>query len=291
MPASPLPARCSMLLRLATERATGALLREAGTLYLADGRVVHAESAAAPGVDVLLTASGRLPRAAWDEMVARGDEMVARVGPHPTASHLLADGGPLTPGELELCLLTSLFDAAHFALAPCRGPARFQKGLVHRLGTVCAVPAELVEAECRRRRRLLDALWPGPAIDTQPLVRRRPAPGQTVPRHQSALLEFADGTHTPADISRLLGRPAFRVLLDVRRLAVAGLIAPPGPPSGATPGRSPGPLPRTAQRTAQRTAPTTAPRPSPDDRPWAPDGFAEPDTALLRRLRSALEAL
>lgn len=51
-----------MLTRLAAERATGALLRDHGTLYLVDGHVVHAESPAAPGLDVLLTAGGRLPR-------------------------------------------------------------------------------------------------------------------------------------------------------------------------------------------------------------------------------------
>lgn len=55
-----------MLVRLAAEKATGALLRDHGTLYLVDGRVVHAESPAAPGVDVLLTTGGRLPREAWD---------------------------------------------------------------------------------------------------------------------------------------------------------------------------------------------------------------------------------
>ncbi|MFD9240891.1 transcriptional regulator, partial [Streptomyces sp. NPDC059556] len=58
-----------MLVRLAAEKATGALLRDHGTLYLVDGRVVHAESPAAPGVDVLLTNGGRLPPEGWDEAV------------------------------------------------------------------------------------------------------------------------------------------------------------------------------------------------------------------------------
>ena len=43
--------------RLADERATGVLSRERGVLYLADGQVVHAESPATPGIDVLLTAA------------------------------------------------------------------------------------------------------------------------------------------------------------------------------------------------------------------------------------------
>lgn len=37
-----------LLTRLAAERATGALFRERGTLFLEDGRVVHAESPATP---------------------------------------------------------------------------------------------------------------------------------------------------------------------------------------------------------------------------------------------------
>lgn len=37
-----------LLTRLAAERATGALLRDRGTLFLEDGRIVHAESPATP---------------------------------------------------------------------------------------------------------------------------------------------------------------------------------------------------------------------------------------------------
>ncbi|MFC7470346.1 hypothetical protein ACFQVA_26455 [Actinomadura keratinilytica] len=60
-PTAPLPAVSPMLRRLAEERATGALMRESGTLYLADGQVVHAESPATPGIDVLLTAAAPWP--------------------------------------------------------------------------------------------------------------------------------------------------------------------------------------------------------------------------------------
>ncbi|GDY39895.1 hypothetical protein SANT12839_007770 [Streptomyces antimycoticus] len=43
---------------LAAERASGALLCDAGTVYLRDGQVVHAESPVAPGIEVLLTTGG-----------------------------------------------------------------------------------------------------------------------------------------------------------------------------------------------------------------------------------------
>ncbi|WP_225987149.1 transcriptional regulator [Streptomyces spectabilis] len=263
-----LPTRSSTLLRLAAEGATGALLRDTGTLYLTHGMVSHAESASAPGVDVLLVAGGRLPRAVWDEAAGRA-------GPRrQVGGHLVAEGH-LTPGELEICLLTALYDAALFALAPGGGPTRFRRGVGHGIGTVRPVPADAVEREARRRRRLLDSAWPGPAIDTAPLVRRRvpPGGGASVPPRQRALLDLADGRRTPADLSRLLGRPVFHVLLEVRRLAVAGLIDPPRPPP-------PGP-----------DVPDVPPRDSPVARPGAADGFTSPDAALLRRVRDALEAL
>ncbi|MBI0383697.1 transcriptional regulator, partial [Streptomyces albiflaviniger] len=50
---------------LAAERASGALLCDAGTVYLRDGQVVHAESPVAPGIEVLLTAGGRLTPDSW----------------------------------------------------------------------------------------------------------------------------------------------------------------------------------------------------------------------------------
>ncbi|GHE77597.1 hypothetical protein GCM10018785_52350 [Streptomyces longispororuber] len=258
-----------MLLRLAAEGATGALLRDTGTLYLRDGQVSHAESSAAPGVDVLLTAGGRLPRAVWDEAAAR-------TGRHRRTGlgRYLVTEGLLTPGELEICLLTALHDAALFALAPGGGPTRFRHGVAHGLHAARPVPAAAVEQEARRRRRLLDDVWPGPAMDTAPLVRRPVPPGSSVPVRHRALLDLADGHSTPADLARRLGRPLFHVLLEVRRLATAGLLAPPRPPP---PGPAAG---------ADDVPPRDSPAPS-----WAAEGFVPPDTALLLRVRAALEAL
>ncbi|MFJ8668349.1 transcriptional regulator [Streptomyces sp. NPDC093600] len=245
-----------MLTRLAAERATGALLRDHGTLYLVDGRVVHAESPSAPGLDVLLTAGGRLPREGWDEAVDRA-------GARQAVGRFLVDSGRLGDGELEICHLEAVFDAAFFALSPAAGPTRFRYGVSHWLGTVRPVSAEAVERETVRRRELLDSVWPYDAVDTAPVRPRAPAPGQTASSRQRSLLAAADGARTPADIARLLGRPAFHTLLDVRRLAAAGLVETP-----------PDPLP---------AAPPAAP-------PWAGEATAEPDIALLRRLRDALEA-
>ncbi|MEU9981965.1 transcriptional regulator [Streptomyces sp. NPDC050856] len=245
-----------MLLRLADERATGALLRDHGTLYLVDGRVTHAESPVAPGLDVLLTAGGRLARQGWERAVDRA-------GARREVGRFLVDSGLMGGGELEICHLGALFDAAFFALAPAGGPARFRYGVGHWIGPVRPVAAATVAAETLRRRELLDSVWPYPAVDTAPVVRRPAAPGQTVTARQRGLLALADGVRTPVELARALGRPAFHTLLEVRRLAAAGLVGTPSEPA------------------------PPAPPPVP---PWVADIGADPDIALLRRLRDALEA-
>ncbi|MGW0912462.1 transcriptional regulator [Streptomyces sp. NPDC002784] len=207
-----------MLSRLAAERATGVLLRECGTLYLAEGRVVHAESPAAPGLDVLLTAHGTLDTAVWQDAVARADDLHG-------AARLLVDSGRLTPGTLELCHLGALYDAAYFALAPSSTPGRFRYGTGHWLGPVRPVPVAAVERETLRRRDLLHRIWPDPGTDSAPLTRADP-PRTPLTARQRAVVALLDGARTATDIARALGRPAFHTLVDIRRLAAAGVLTP-----------------------------------------------------------------
>ncbi|MEU0334248.1 transcriptional regulator [Streptomyces sp. NPDC006193] len=249
-----------MLTRLAEERATGVLLREHGTLHLAEGRVVHAESPLAPGLDVLLTAHGTLAAAAWQRAAARS------AGPLH-AAELLLDAGVLPTGALELCHLDALYDAGYFALAPSSTPGRFRYDNAPRLGPLPSVPVVALERETLRRRLLLHRLWPDPAGDSVPLVRAAPAAGTfaaaPVTPRQRAVLDRVDGVRTAAVIARELGRQAFHTLVDVRRLAAAGHIAPAAPAAPAPAAHVP--LPHQV---------TT-----------------DPDIALLKRLRDALEAL
>ncbi|AEM84706.1 hypothetical protein [Streptomyces violaceusniger] len=257
---------------LAAERASGALLCDAGTVYLRDGEVVHAESPVAPGIEVLLTTGGRLTADSWREAVGR-------TGPDGGVGRFLVDSGRLSDAELEICHLGALFDAAYFALGHGSGPRGFQRGAAHWLGPVRAVGAVAVERETRRRGKLLDSLWPYPQVDTEPVVLRRPdgrAPAVT--SRQRAVLALADGVRTPARIARELGRPAFHTLIDIRRLAAAGHVATPRP---ARPGRPGGPdLPARSGASAPPAA----------DRGPAAAVFTDPDIDLLRRLRDALEA-
>lgn len=270
------------LARLAAERATGALAYDGGTLYLVDGEVVHAESPAAPGIEVLLTTGGRLPAESWREAVDRAAPR------HGVGRHLV-ETGRLTGGELEICHLGTLFDAAFFALAPGGRPVRFRPGAAHWLGPVRPVRAAAVERETRRRLALLARLWPWEQVDTAPVVvRERDAaapsrPGERTPadqsgpvataaavtRRQRAVLNLADGVRTPGTIARLLGRPAFSTLLDVRRLAAARYIETPH---------------------TSHTPHTPAPSAAPPGSDRGAELCDDPDIALLRRLRDALEA-
>ncbi|MFC6067940.1 hypothetical protein [Streptomyces ochraceiscleroticus] len=244
-----------MLARLADERATGVLVRDRGALYLADGQVVHAESPEAPGIDVLLTACGRLPRAGWEEAVEQA-------GARNEVGRFLVDSGRLAGGELEICHLGALFDAAFFALTPGSGPTRFRYGVSHWIGPVRPVPAATVTREASRRRALLAAVWPYPDVDSAPVVPRAPTTGRWITRRQRSVLNLADGVRTPEAIARALGRPAFPTLLDVRRLAAGGLVETPAGP---------------------------APPPTPPAPAWVAREYAATDIALLRRLRDALE--
>ncbi|CAM5396878.1 hypothetical protein ACFYZI_24015 [Streptomyces griseorubiginosus] len=139
-----------MLTRLAAERATGVLVRERGALHLADGKVVHAESPAAPGAHDLLAAHGTLDADAWARALA--ESAAHAEGPEHTgagtgtrrrtgaevvhhAGRRLVEDGLLAPGALELCRLTALYDAAYFALAPSSAPGRFRYGSEDDLGT------------------------------------------------------------------------------------------------------------------------------------------------------------
>ncbi|MFG2882497.1 transcriptional regulator [Streptomyces sp. NPDC048297] len=243
-----------MLRRLAEEQATGVLVREHGTLHLADGRVVHAESSRAPGLDVLLTAHGTLAGAAWQRAAGRA-------GGSADAAHLLLAEGALPEGALELCHLDALYDAGFFALSPSSAPGHFRYDSTPHLGPLPSVPVIALEHETLRRRLLLHRLWPDPAADSAPLIRTAPAAAAPVTPRARAVLDLVDGVRTAPEIARDLGRQAFHTLVDVRRLAGAGLLRP---------------VP-------------TAPAP-PRDPPAPALTVTDPDIALLKRLRDALEA-
>ncbi|MBY8882132.1 transcriptional regulator [Streptomyces sp. PLK6-54] len=278
-----------MLVRLAERRATGALLRDTGVLYLADGAVVHAESPAAPGIDVLLTAGGRLRPELWREAV---DEAGAACR---IAGYLL-DHRRMSGGELEIRHLSALYDAAYFALAPDGGPSRFRHGAVHWFGRVRPVGVADVVRETRRRRRYLDDLWPHSHLDAAPPVRVRAAPLPPVTRRQQDVLDLADGRRTPGQIATRLGRPAFHTLVDIRRLAAAGHLETGVRTSDRSTATAPGTRTATAASAGSGPAATTSATartaPGASLAPVLPPDLTggAPDVAVLLRVRDALEA-
>ncbi|GAA2517893.1 DUF4388 domain-containing protein [Winogradskya humida] len=217
------PGPGSLLTRVAGERRTGALVvggTPGGTVYLAEGQVTYAESAAAPGVGELLTASGRLAARTWQAALDAGSAQ-ASVG------RLLLDQGHLTQGELELCVLGATYDAAYFALAA--GTAAFHEGVRHWLGDVVSIDAAALNRESGRRIRLLNEIIANPRIDTAAVipVPRPPRERVTLTAAQWELLVHADGQRTPADLAQLLGRAGFATIQELRRLAALGLIEQP----------------------------------------------------------------
>ncbi|MEU2747630.1 hypothetical protein ABZ613_15295 [Streptomyces collinus] len=256
---------------LAEQGATGALSTETGIVYLAAGHVVHVESAVTPDLGDLLTHSGALAPDGWWEAIDQAGRR-CRVG------RQLVDSGHLAAGALELCHLGALFDAAYFVLAH-DGPAlRFRPGAAHWLGAVRSVPVDTVLRESRRRRELLHRIWPEPAVDRAPLARVPGPDAADLPVRRGRTLAQVDGVRTAAQIATALACRTFHTLVELRRLAAAGLVTPVAPLVS---------VPTSAPAPASAPA-TVSAEPGPSPRPAAPD---EPDTALLRRLLHALEAL
>lgn len=209
--------------------ATGALRVEdppGGAIYIVDGRLSYAECGLVSGVDKLLTASGRVPADVWRAAVASG-RATGRIG-----DTLIADGH-VSRNELALSALSALMDAAFFLLDAAVG-AQFEPEAVNPLGAFCELEFAAVCAEVDRRRRLLDDVWPDPAIDTAAVVPARRLRGHQVSltAAQWEIVANADRRRSPADLARLLGRETFVMLLEARRLVRSGLIEP-GRPGGS----------------------------------------------------------
>ncbi|MBU2669823.1 ADAM 12 protein [Actinoplanes bogorensis] len=218
-----------LLTQMAGERQTGVLVvggHPGGAVYLLEGHVIYAESPAAPGVGELLTASGRLAGRTWQNALDLGTS-TARVG------RLLVEQGHLTQGELELCVLGAIYDAAYFALSPVSAPVEFLTGATHWLGAVVHVEPEAVNREVARRVVLLDEIFPDARVDTTAVapVVRPPRERITLTSLQWELLVHADGQRTPADLALLLGKAGYTCVQELRRMAALGLIELPEIPA------------------------------------------------------------
>ncbi|WP_433609885.1 ADAM 12 protein [Dactylosporangium sp. CA-139114] len=288
---------------LAAQGATGALTvhgEPGGVVFLRDGLVNGCESPAAPSVDRLLTACGKVEERVWETIPSR-------------PARALVEGGHVTAAEIELCALQALYDAAFFVLGTAGAELRFDEGIEHWLGAEGTVTADQVCDHVARQRRMLDEVHPSDATDLAPVV---PVPRPGLDRVLLSGLQWeivlhADGQRTPQELAGLLGRSAYAVTLDVRRLAAAGLVAAPGTPAQAPPVRAvaavphePPPEPPPKETLPQRVPGTfTFEEPAPSAaRRELPAGVSalavlpgaidkSPDDSLLKRIRAALMAL
>ncbi|MEZ0075632.1 hypothetical protein [Planotetraspora sp. GP83] len=311
------PTLDAVLTGLAQKGATGSLrVGKDGTLYFTRGHVSYAECADTPGVEDLLTTSGRISP-------ARVREARQSAGAGGEGGDLLVREGVLSRGELQFCVLGATLDASFFLLQsalPHQQAAprtRYRDGDTHWLGTHWFFDVSGLFRECVRRRSRLDGVWPSAELDTRPVVPLRRIPGKHVvlTAAQWEVLLAADATATPVELARRLGRPAYSTLLAVRELASAGLLdtgpepgtpAPPeespgsgtpAPPEGSpgTPAAegSPGPgAPALPKRAAQATPRAAVRHAGADQGAGLPEVSGDPaDMNLLIRLRDALEAL
>lgn len=209
---------------------------------------------------------------------------VESAGPHRSGAQFLVSEGWLTQSELEICHLAALLDAAFFALPLPPESTSFTPGTAHWMGVVRPISAGALQQATARRRALLDRLHPWAAVDSSPVIPVRPHTAAPTTGRQRRLLDRADGRHTPQELARLLGQSAFATLLDIRRLAAAGLVQLPHAPT-ALPRRRPGAC------LDGPAAPAADEHPTPTWQIPVPDllDTADPDIALLVRLRTALE--
>ncbi|NJP90570.1 transcriptional regulator [Nonomuraea sp. FMUSA5-5] len=255
----------TLLAGLARERSTGALqVGRSGTIFLSEGRVTYMECAQTPSVERLLAARGLMSEAALRRLQDDGG-----------CEKLLADGA-LTPGELQYAVLGGVLDAAFFLLPVSGARPKFRPGEQHWLGGQWFFDVPGLVRECARRRAQLAEIWPSADVDSLPVrpLPRLPGHGVTLSRVQWEVIVRADHKATPLELAKQLGRPAYPVLVAVRRLAASGLLAAPDLP--------------------QRRAPAEHPPHDPRARaqPLGPPVTGDPtDLALLMRLKKALEEL
>jgi hypothetical protein len=289
------------LAQLAAAGASGALTvrgEPGGVVFLRDGRVNGVESPAAPGVDRLLSGAGVLDERVWETLPSR-------------PARALVEGGHVTAAGIELCALQALYDAAFFVLATPRPQLRFDDGIEHWLGADGTVAADQLCDHVTRQWRILDEVHPSAATDLAPVVPvRRPGLDRVLLSGlQWEIVLHADGRRTPQELAGLLGRSAYAVMLDVRRLAAAGLVLQPEPAEPEQEAKALAAVPHEAASHDAAVLPKRVPgtftfddpQPAPGRR-RLPAGVSAlavlpgaidkaPDDTLLKRIRSALQSL
>jgi hypothetical protein len=163
-----------------------------GTLYLTDGHLTYAECPLVNGVGGILVSSGRLAGHIWRSALAAG------AASHRVGDVLVADNH-LTGPELESATMSALLGAA-LLLLDSTATARFEPGVTHTLGTVCALDLDTLCTEVDRKRRRLEDEWfdaPLEALDATAAEPVRAAPLEVTGRDDALPRRYPAGRVPP----------------------------------------------------------------------------------------------
>src|SRR5215472_14579019 len=226
----------------ATDRASGVVRisgEPGGTVHLADGAVTAIDTPGAPGPEVLLLRSGRVPEPGWTAAFA-ATAISGKVGAELVRRQFVG------AGELEALLRTALADAM-FVLAA----GEFTSYEVDKAIADCLLPLEpgvepaWLLAETSRRFGVLASL-PVPMEHDRDrwTAARGGAPAGAAPGSgQETILTLANGRRTARDMAFALGRGVYAVTLQLAQMHAEGLLVPgarravPGQPSDPAAGR------------------------------------------------------
>jgi hypothetical protein len=201
-----------------------------GTIHLAGGGIAACETPGAPGLEVILLRSGRIPESDWDAAFAASAAADGRM-----SAELIARG-LITPGELEALLRTTLADAM-FALVS--GPADNWHTATRTADCLLSLhPAAKVGwllAEATRRIQML-ASFPEPPVNARDRIMAVPGaarPDRMLGGGRDEILALADGRRTARDLAFALGRGLYATMLQLSRMRADGLVVTVSP--GAMP--------------------------------------------------------
>ncbi len=211
------------LLACEADRRTGVLRvngEPGGTVYLTDGGVTAIETPGAPGAEVILLRSGRVPEASWAAAFTAG------AGEGRIAAELI-QRGLIGAGELEAILRIAVADAM-FALAT--GMARecvFEQAMPCLLGLEPPATAGWLLSETFRRLEVV-ASAPGLVHHDRDRVTADPdasAPGAALRPGQDEIVALANGRRTARDLAFILGRGVYALSLELTAMHQSGLVA------------------------------------------------------------------
>lgn len=211
------------LLGCLADRASGTLLVSGdpgGTIHLVDGGVTAIDTPGAPGPDVVLLRSGRVPEPAWQDVFADA-AAAGRMAPELVRRELIGCG------QLEVVLRAALADSMFVLMSgqvdECQlGPA----------ATTCLLPLEppaevswlIVEAS--RRLQVLASMPNRVQHDRDRVLRGHQAPpvGSALDGGREGILALANGRRTARDMAFALGWGVYALTLEFSRMQEAGLL-------------------------------------------------------------------